>query len=184
MVHCGYGSLAVEDAASTFAALGSEQRLAVLNSLVRAGPEGLPVGTLGERSGVTGANLTYHVRVLAQAGLVRRVKAGTLDHLRGGRLPQSERAVGLSAVGVLHRQPAPASRRGPCVNLPCPAVTRQSEQRPAVQRRSVTPKPLHRTAAARAGLSPGGPAGRRCRGAGTPLRRTAARTGASLLRVR
>ena len=69
-------TLAVEDAASTFAALGSEQRLAVLNTLVRAGPEGLSIGTLGERTGVTGSTLTHHVRILAQAGLVHRVKRG------------------------------------------------------------------------------------------------------------
>ena len=69
-------TLAVEDAASTFAALGSEQRLAVLNTLVRAGPEGLPIGTLGERSGVNGSTLTHHVRILAQAGLLHRVKRG------------------------------------------------------------------------------------------------------------
>ena len=70
------GLLAVEDAASTFAALGSEQRLTVLNALVRAGPEGLPIGALGERTGVTGSTLTHHVRILAQAGLVHRVKRG------------------------------------------------------------------------------------------------------------
>ena len=71
-----YSTLAVEDAASTFAALGSEQRLAVLKTLVRAGPEGLPIGTLGERTGVTGSTLTHHVRVLTQAGLLHRVKRG------------------------------------------------------------------------------------------------------------
>ena len=76
MAHDGPAVLAIEDAASTFAALGSEQRLAVLNTLVRAGPEGLPIGTLGERSGVTGSTLTHHVRVLTQAGLVNRVKRG------------------------------------------------------------------------------------------------------------
>ena len=69
-------SLAVEDAASMFAALGSEQRLTVLNALVRAGPVGLPIGALGERTGVTGSTLTHHVRILAQAGLVHRVKRG------------------------------------------------------------------------------------------------------------
>ena len=69
-------ALAIEDAASTFAALGSEQRLAVLNTLVRAGPAGLAIGTLGERTGVTGSTLTHHVRILAQAGLVHRVKRG------------------------------------------------------------------------------------------------------------
>lgn len=68
--------LAVEAAASTFAALGSEQRLNVLNTLVRAGPDGLPIGTLGERSGVAGSTLTHHVRILAGAGLVHRVKRG------------------------------------------------------------------------------------------------------------
>ena len=71
-----FDPLAVEDAASTFAALGSEQRLAVLSTLVRAGPAGIPSGTLGERSGVTGSTLTHHVRVLTQAGLVHRVKRG------------------------------------------------------------------------------------------------------------
>lgn len=63
-------------AASTFAALGSEQRLAVLRILVRAGPEGLSIGELGERSGVTGSTLTHHMKILAAAGLVQQVKEG------------------------------------------------------------------------------------------------------------
>jgi len=63
-------------AASTFAALGSEQRLAVLRCLVRAGPEGLRIGELGERSGVTGSTLTHHMKILTQAGLVRQEKQG------------------------------------------------------------------------------------------------------------
>lgn len=63
-------------AASTFAALGSEQRLGVLRVLVRAGPEGLSIGELGERSGVTGSTLTHHMKVLANAGLVQQVREG------------------------------------------------------------------------------------------------------------
>ncbi len=63
-------------AASTFAALGSEQRLAVLRTLVRAGPEGLRIGELGERAGVTGSTLTHHMKILSQAGLVRQEKQG------------------------------------------------------------------------------------------------------------
>ncbi len=62
--------------ASTFAALGSEQRLAVLRSLVRAGPEGLSIGSLGDRTGVTGSTLTHHMKILTQAGLVRQEKQG------------------------------------------------------------------------------------------------------------
>ncbi|MEP3918172.1 helix-turn-helix domain-containing protein [Ascidiaceihabitans sp.] len=63
-------------AASSFAALGSEQRLGVLRVLVRAGPDGLNIGTLGERSGVTGSTLTHHVKILAQAGLVKQARQG------------------------------------------------------------------------------------------------------------
>ncbi len=62
--------------ASRFAALGSEQRLSVLLTLVRAGPEGLTIGELGDRTGVTGSTLTHHMRVLSQAGLVTQAKDG------------------------------------------------------------------------------------------------------------
>lgn len=64
------------EAASTFAALGSEQRLSVLRALVRAGPEGLSIGDLGARTGVTGSTLTHHMKILAQAGLVAQAKRG------------------------------------------------------------------------------------------------------------
>ena len=63
-------------AASTFAALGSEQRLLVLRTLVRAGPEGLSIGDLGRRAGVTGSTLTHHMKILAQAKLVTQQRNG------------------------------------------------------------------------------------------------------------
>jgi len=63
-------------AAASFAALGSEQRLSVLRTLVRAGPEGLTIGTLGERTGVTGSTLTHHLKLLAAAGLVQQRREG------------------------------------------------------------------------------------------------------------
>lgn len=66
----------IEWAASTFAALGSEQRLGVLRSLVRAGPEGLTIGTLSDRCGVSGSTLTHHMKILSAAGLVRQVRDG------------------------------------------------------------------------------------------------------------
>lgn len=70
---CG---LSVEVAASTFAALGSEQRLEVLRTLVRAGPKGLTIGELGKRAGVSGSTLTHHMKILAGAGLVTQQKQG------------------------------------------------------------------------------------------------------------
>lgn len=69
-------SLSLEDAAQAFAALGSEQRLGVLRVLVRAGPDGLSMGELGERSGVSGSTLTHHLRFLTHAGLVTQAKQG------------------------------------------------------------------------------------------------------------
>lgn len=66
----------LEVAASAFAALGSEQRLTVLRTLVRAGPGGLPIGELGARTGITGSTLTHHMRILTQAGLARQARQG------------------------------------------------------------------------------------------------------------
>lgn len=68
--------ISIEQAASTFAALGSEQRLGVLNILVRAGPNGLSIGELGKRSGATGSTLTHHMKILSQARLVSQVRQG------------------------------------------------------------------------------------------------------------
>lgn len=63
-------------AAASFAALGSEQRLLVLRCLVRAGSDGLSIGDLGERTGVTGSTLTHHLKLLAAAGLVKQERQG------------------------------------------------------------------------------------------------------------
>lgn len=76
MKHEEITDLSLEVAASTFAALGSEQRLAVLRTLVRAGDEGLTIGELGQRTGVTGSTLTHHMKILMQAGLVTQEKQG------------------------------------------------------------------------------------------------------------
>lgn len=76
MKHDSPTDLAIARFATAFAALGSEQRLGVLRVLVRAGPEGIPIGVLGQRSGITGSTLTHHMKVLAQAGLVTQVKQG------------------------------------------------------------------------------------------------------------
>ena len=66
----------VVQVASSFAALGSEQRLMVLTTLVRAGPDGLSIGALGTRSGVSGSTLTHHLKLLAQAGLIQQTRQG------------------------------------------------------------------------------------------------------------
>jgi len=69
-------TLSIEQVSQAFAALGSEQRLAVLRQLVRAGPQGMSIGELGRATGITGATLTHHLRFLSQAGLLTQTRKG------------------------------------------------------------------------------------------------------------
>ena len=65
-----------EQAAAGFAAMGSEARLKVLNTLVRAGEPGLTVGEIQERTGIAPSTLAHHLKFLAGGGLVDQEKAG------------------------------------------------------------------------------------------------------------
>lgn len=68
--------LDLEEAAQGFAAIGSEARLQVLRTLVRAGDPGLSVGEIQSRTGMAPSTLAHHLRFLASAGLVQQEKAG------------------------------------------------------------------------------------------------------------
>lgn len=69
-------TLSQTEAASAFAALGSEQRLQIVEILVRAGHNGLSVGELGKACGITGSTLTHHLKILSAAGLLEQAKTG------------------------------------------------------------------------------------------------------------
>ncbi|WP_425037681.1 ArsR/SmtB family transcription factor [Primorskyibacter sp. S187A] len=71
-----HASLNWDDASVSFAALGSEARLQVLRTLVRAGPEGLPVADIQSRTGIPASTLTHHLKFLAAAGVVTQEKIG------------------------------------------------------------------------------------------------------------
>lgn len=78
-----------EIAVQGFAAMGSEARLHVLRSLVRAGTMGLAVGDIQERTGIPASTLAHHLRFLAAAGLIEQRKEGRsiistarFDHLQ------------------------------------------------------------------------------------------------------
>lgn len=66
----------IEQAAIGFCAVGSEPRLAVLLSLVRAGPEGLSIGEIQARVGQPPSTLAHHLRALTAASLVVQEKRG------------------------------------------------------------------------------------------------------------
>ncbi|MFA7293294.1 MAG: metalloregulator ArsR/SmtB family transcription factor [Rhodocyclaceae bacterium] len=62
------------------AALAQETRLAAWRLLVEAGPDGLTVGAIGEALGVPPATLSFHLKTLANAGLVSTRQEGRFIH--------------------------------------------------------------------------------------------------------
>ncbi|MEL6373183.1 MAG: metalloregulator ArsR/SmtB family transcription factor [Pseudomonadota bacterium] len=71
-------SLTPEEVAQAFAALGSEPRLSVLLTLVRAGPDGLTVGDIQKRLAVPASTLTHHLRFLTSAGVIAQERDGRM----------------------------------------------------------------------------------------------------------
>ncbi|AHG44455.1 ArsR family transcriptional regulator [Rhizobium leguminosarum bv. trifolii CB782] len=57
-------------ALSSFAALSQETRLAIVRSLVVAGPAGLAAGVIAERMGVSATNVSFHLKELERSGLI------------------------------------------------------------------------------------------------------------------
>ena len=80
----------LEEAAQGFAALGSESRLQVVLTLVKAGRGGLTVGDIQARTGMAASTLAHHLKFLTSAGLIVQEKAGravinraAFEHLEG-----------------------------------------------------------------------------------------------------
>jgi ArsR family transcriptional regulator len=57
-------------ALTSFAALSQETRLAIVRTLVVAGPEGLAAGLIAERMGVSPSNVSFHLKELERSGLI------------------------------------------------------------------------------------------------------------------
>jgi ArsR family transcriptional regulator len=68
--------LDLEEAAQSFAAVGSEPRLEVLLALVRAGDDGLTVSEIQERVNLPASTLAHHLRFLAAGGLIQQQRQG------------------------------------------------------------------------------------------------------------
>ncbi len=64
------------DAVAALAALAQESRLAVFRLLVRNAPDGLTPGIIGEQLELPAPTLSFHLKALAQAGLVTTVQQG------------------------------------------------------------------------------------------------------------
>ncbi|MCX5513315.1 transcriptional regulator [Kaistia algarum] len=58
-------------ALDAFAALSQETRLKMVRALVRAGPDGLPAGTIAEAVGTSSSSASFHLAHLERAGLLK-----------------------------------------------------------------------------------------------------------------
>lgn len=58
-------------AVEALAALAQESRLSIFRLLVQAGPQGMAAGAMGEKLDIPGATLSFHLKTLAHAKLVK-----------------------------------------------------------------------------------------------------------------
>jgi DNA-binding transcriptional ArsR family regulator len=69
-------NMEIKDAVQALAALAQETRLSIFRLLVRAGPQGVAAGRLGELLGVAPATLSFHLKELTHAGLAAARQEG------------------------------------------------------------------------------------------------------------
>jgi ArsR family transcriptional regulator len=58
------------------AALAQEHRLRIFRLLVKRGPSGMPAGDIAEALGIGATNLSFHLKELDRAGLLRATREG------------------------------------------------------------------------------------------------------------
>ncbi|MDX2257298.1 MAG: helix-turn-helix transcriptional regulator [Hyphomicrobiaceae bacterium] len=63
-------------AVRSLAALANAHRLAIFRTLIQAGPSGLAAGEIAEAVGVGATTLSFHMKELDHAGLIRSWRVG------------------------------------------------------------------------------------------------------------
>jgi DNA-binding transcriptional ArsR family regulator len=98
-----------QDAISALAALAQETRLDVFRLLVRAGRDGAAVGEVGEELGLPSATLSFHLKELTNAGLLR------YDRVGRSRIYKPDFAVMSELLAYLTENCCQGVRGGDCV---------------------------------------------------------------------
>ena len=61
----------IKNAVEALSALAQESRLSIFRLLVQAGKEGVAAGAIGEQLGIPGATLSFHLKELTHAKLIK-----------------------------------------------------------------------------------------------------------------
>jgi DNA-binding transcriptional ArsR family regulator len=72
----------VDDLSTCLEKLGNPTRLRIYRLLVRAGPDGLPVGRIQQHLGIPASTLSHHIFHLVTAGLIRQDREGRVLRCR------------------------------------------------------------------------------------------------------
>ncbi len=72
MAYCYLVTMKLETAALILSKIGNPTRLKIVRLLVRAGSQGLPVGSIQKTLKVPGSTLTHHITHLKNAGVIRQ----------------------------------------------------------------------------------------------------------------
>lgn len=100
-------------------ALAQETRLSIFRALVQAGPEGLPAGAIGEAVGTPASTLSFHLKGLAAAGLVKPRQDGRFIYYTANYSEMSE-LIAFLTEKCCQGMPAPqAARIGQAVAACC-----------------------------------------------------------------
>lgn len=76
------GRMDLQQLAKCLEKLGNPRRLEIFRQLVRAGPEGLPVGRIQDQLGVPASTLSHHLFHLVSVDLVRQEREGRVLRCR------------------------------------------------------------------------------------------------------
>jgi DNA-binding transcriptional ArsR family regulator len=102
-----------KDAVTLLSALAQETRLAIYRLLVQQGPEGLPVGQIGERLGVANATLSFHLKELTHAGLLTARQEGRFIYY-SANYGQMNALLGFLTENCCRGEPCTSSAGGAC----------------------------------------------------------------------
>lgn len=101
-------------------ALAQETRLSIFRALVQAGPEGLAAGAIAESLGAPSSTLSFHLKGLAAAGLVKSRQEGRFVFYAANYAEMSELIAFLTEKCCLGMPAPQVARIGQAVAACCP----------------------------------------------------------------